>query len=60
VQGSLPAAKLFVSNVTAKSKLSPITNVCIVGLGHVGLPLVRFARAGATAVGLDIDENKIK
>ncbi len=34
--------------------------VCIVGLGYVGLPLaIQFARAGATVVGLDIDEAKV-
>jgi UDP-N-acetyl-D-glucosamine dehydrogenase len=35
-------------------------NICIVGLGYVGLPLaIQFARAGATVVGLDIDEAKV-
>ena len=35
-------------------------NICIVGLGYVGLPLaMQFARAGATVVGLDIDEAKV-
>lgn len=33
--------------------------VCVIGLGYVGLPLaVEFARAGLSVVGLDIDENK--
>src|SRR5277367_4503922 len=33
----------------------------IVGLGYVGLPLsLQFARSGATVLGLDIDETKVK
>lgn len=33
----------------------------IVGLGYVGLPLVReFARGGAPVLGFDIDDNKVK
>src|SRR5438874_7501141 len=35
-------------------------NICVIGLGYVGLPLaIQFARAGATVVGLDIDEAKV-
>src|SRR6266403_1428524 len=35
-------------------------NICIVGLGYVGLPLaIQFARSGATVIGLDIDQNKV-
>ena len=35
--------------------------ICIVGLGYVGLPLaIQFARAGATVVGLDVDEAKVR
>ena len=35
-------------------------NVCIVGLGYVGLPLaLQFARSGATVVGLDVDQAKV-
>jgi UDP-N-acetyl-D-mannosaminuronate dehydrogenase len=35
-------------------------NICIVGIGYVGLPLaVQFARSGATVVGLDIDQAKV-
>jgi UDP-N-acetyl-D-glucosamine dehydrogenase len=35
-------------------------NVCIIGLGYVGLPLsLQFARSGATVLGLDIDPNKV-
>jgi UDP-N-acetyl-D-glucosamine dehydrogenase len=34
-------------------------NICIVGLGYVGLPLaIRFARSGAKVTGLDIDQSK--
>src|SRR5438876_2122213 len=35
-------------------------NICIVGLGYVGLPLaMQFARSGATVLGLDIDQAKV-
>jgi len=35
-------------------------NVCIVGLGYVGLPLaIQFARSGARVTGLDIDQKKV-
>lgn len=35
-------------------------NICIVGLGYVGLPLaLQFARSGATVLGLDIDQWKV-
>jgi UDP-N-acetyl-D-glucosamine dehydrogenase len=35
-------------------------NVCIVGLGYVGLPLaIQFARSGASVLGLDIDRAKV-
>ena len=35
-------------------------NICIVGLGYVGLPLaIQFARSGVTVVGLDIDAAKV-
>jgi UDP-N-acetyl-D-glucosamine dehydrogenase len=42
--------------------LSPyiIMNICVVGLGYVGLPLsLQFARCGATVLGLDIDQGKV-
>ena len=36
-------------------------NICIVGLGYVGLPLaMQFARSGATVTGLDVDEAKVQ
>ena len=36
------------------------TNIAIVGLGYVGLPLsLQFARSGVTVLGLDIDPAKI-
>ncbi len=35
-------------------------NICIVGLGYVGLPLaIQFARSHVNVVGLDIDESKV-
>ena len=40
---------------------SPVNpEVCIVGLGYVGLPLaVAFADAGVEVVGFDVDEAKV-
>jgi UDP-N-acetyl-D-glucosamine dehydrogenase len=35
-------------------------NICIIGLGYVGLPLsLQFARCGAKVLGLDIDQAKV-
>ncbi len=35
-------------------------NICVVGLGYVGLPLaIQFARSNANVVGLDIDQSKV-
>src|SRR6266404_7490745 len=35
-------------------------NICVVGLGYVGLPLaMQFARSGANVLGLDIDHAKV-
>jgi UDP-N-acetyl-D-glucosamine dehydrogenase len=36
------------------------TNIAIVGLGYVGLPLLlQFARSGVTVLGLDVDSSKV-
>lgn len=36
-------------------------NVCVVGLGYVGLPLaVRFAEAGFPVIGIDVDREKVE
>jgi UDP-N-acetyl-D-glucosamine dehydrogenase len=36
------------------------TNIAIVGLGYVGLPLsLQFARSGVTVLGLDVDASKV-
>ena len=36
-------------------------NICIIGLGYVGLPLsLQFARSGVTVLGLDVDAKKVK
>src|SRR5438045_7295406 len=36
-------------------------NVCIIGLGYVGLPLAsQFARSGAEVIGLDVDQIKVE
>jgi len=35
-------------------------NICVVGLGYVGLPLaIQFARSSAKVVGLDVDQAKV-
>jgi UDP-N-acetyl-D-glucosamine dehydrogenase len=35
-------------------------NICVIGLGYVGLPLaIQFARSGATVIGLDVDQAKV-
>ncbi len=35
-------------------------NICVVGLGYVGLPLaIQFARSDANVLGLDIDQGKV-
>jgi len=37
------------------------TNIAIVGLGYVGLPLsLQFARSGVTVLGLDVDAKKVE
>jgi UDP-N-acetyl-D-glucosamine dehydrogenase len=37
-----------------------MTKIAVVGLGYVGLPAcIRFARAGVTVLGLDIDPSKV-
>ena len=52
--------------ITSTPKAPPapapaITDIAIVGLGYVGLPLsLQFARCGATVVGLDVDSAKIE
>ena len=34
--------------------------VCIVGLGYVGLPLcIRFCESGIKVIGLDVDREKV-
>jgi UDP-N-acetyl-D-glucosamine dehydrogenase len=34
--------------------------ICVVGLGYVGLPLsLQFAQSGATVIGLDVDRTKV-
>ena len=45
----------------APASLPALTNIAIVGLGYVGLPLsLQFARSGANVLGLDIDPEKIE
>jgi UDP-N-acetyl-D-glucosamine dehydrogenase len=43
------------------SPLPAVTEIAIVGLGYVGLPLsLQFARSGVNVLGLDIDPEKIE
>ena len=36
------------------------TNIAVVGLGYVGLPLcIRFCESGLKVVGLDVDQEKV-
>src|SRR5882724_710441 len=57
------------STLTSQLSISPGTRpptlvtsqVAVVGLGYVGLPLsLQFARSGVSVIGLDIDPSKIK
>ena len=35
-------------------------NICVVGLGYVGLPLaIQFARSNVNVIGLDVDKTKV-
>jgi UDP-N-acetyl-D-glucosamine dehydrogenase len=35
-------------------------NVCIIGLGYVGLPLaIQFVESDVLVIGLDVDESKV-
>ena len=57
-----PASPL--ATAPEKRPLSPLpalTNIAIVGLGYVGLPLsLQFARSGVNVLGLDIDPEKVE
>ena len=40
--------------------LLTLTDIAIVGLGYVGLPLsLQFARSGVNVLGLDVDPDKV-
>lgn len=40
--------------------MSKTMNICVIGLGYVGLPLaIQFARSNAAVVGLDVDQQKV-
>jgi UDP-N-acetyl-D-glucosamine dehydrogenase len=40
---------------------TPVTTVCVVGLGYVGLPLsLQFAASGLRVIGLDADASKVE
>jgi UDP-N-acetyl-D-glucosamine dehydrogenase len=59
-----PSESSYVSNKVFESSLAAIENrtatVGVVGLGYVGLPLVRiFLKAGFTVVGFDVDQRKV-
>src|SRR5262245_47637957 len=43
------------------SALPTLTDIAVVGLGYVGLPLsLQFARCGMNVLGLDVDPDKVK
>jgi UDP-N-acetyl-D-glucosamine dehydrogenase len=56
-----PVVPTLLTHPAPESRAYLLTmNICIVGLGYVGLPLsLQFARSGATVLGLDIDPGKI-
>ena len=42
------------------SEKNKFTNIAVVGLGYVGLPLcIRFCESGLKVVGLDVDQQKV-
>ena len=42
------------------SEKNKFTNVAVVGLGYVGLPLcIRFCESGLKVIGLDVDQEKV-
>ena len=42
------------------SEKNKFTNIAVVGLGYVGLPLcIRFCESGLKVVGLDVDQEKV-
>lgn len=53
----IPSAPTQTHAPAARQK---ITDLAVVGLGYVGLPLsLQFARAGARVIGIDVDSEKI-
>ena len=43
----------------APERATAVTNIAVIGLGYVGLPLaLQFARSGARVIGIDIDPSK--
>lgn len=49
-----------VAERTAASAPPTLTDVAVVGLGYVGLPLsLQFARSGVNVLGLDVDPDKV-
>ena len=43
------------------SEKNKFTNIAVVGLGYVGLPLcIRFCESGLKVIGLDVDQDKVE
>jgi nucleotide sugar dehydrogenase len=60
MQPTLNEPKQAAPGSNTPSSTHAITNIGIVGLGYVGLPLsLQFARSGVTVLGLDIDPSKV-
>ena len=50
----------WLKRIEAKAKARDL-EVCVVGLGYVGLPLaVQFAKSGARVTGVDLDAGKVE
>ncbi|MEP6663281.1 MAG: nucleotide sugar dehydrogenase [Verrucomicrobiota bacterium] len=56
-----PSRSEKISPNASRVSQAELTNVAVIGLGYVGLPLsLQFARCGVTVLGLDIDPVKVK
>ena len=53
-------ASVLVPELSPDRPRPPLTDIAVVGLGYVGLPLsLQFARSGVNVLGLDIDPEKV-
>ena len=57
---SRASASELVPELSPDSPQPALTDIAIVGLGYVGLPLsLQFARSGVNVLGLDLDPEKV-